>query len=259
MFNIMLFVLYLLLVSLSINWVCGLIAYYKQSDKLTDLVYALTFALLTYSGMMITNNFNVVTLVFAMLVTLWALRLGTYLFIRINYKKKDDRFDNIRISIKKFLLFWTLQAFVAWMTLSPLYVVLDNSKVNFNTWSILFLIVSLGGLTIETIADYQKYQFKKQYPKKFITTGLFKISRHPNYFGEITFWMGLAGFAIVHNFSWLNLVLAFSGPIILMLMINFVSGVKMLEARWNQKYGDDPMYQDYIKTTPCVIPFIGQK
>ncbi len=255
----MLYILYLLLISLFLNWIIGLIAYHKQSDKLTDITYALTFVILTYTGMFLTNSFNIVTYVFATLVTIWGIRLGSYLLIRINFKKKDDRFDHIRISLKRFLMFWTLQGFVAWITLSPLWVILTNSSHTIKTYALIFLALSIMGLSFETIADYQKYQFKKAYPKKFMTKGLFKISRHPNYFGEITFWMGMGGFALMTNFSYLNIFLAFVGPIILMLMINLVSGVRMLEAKWMEKYGKDQEFLNYLKTTSCVIPFIGKK
>jgi steroid 5-alpha reductase family enzyme len=154
-------------------------AFIFKTDKLTDLSYSLTFIGLSLY-IFFSKTYSLKNLILLIMVLTWAFRLGTFLLIRIRKQKKDDRFDNMRNSFFKFLGFWLLQGFTAWIILIP--VILSTEK-----YCIFGLAIWLTGILIESFADYQKFSFNKN-PKnknKFIQTGLWKYSRHPNYFGEI--------------------------------------------------------------------------
>ena len=219
----------LLLVSITINLLAFSLAYRYQTDKLTDITYSITFILLTCCAIYYFSQTTMDYLIFG-LISIWAFRLGAYLFLRINKMKKDARFDDMRGSFSSFIKFWLLQAVSVWIILLPvLFFILSNSKEVF--W--LGIIIWFIGLSIETIADHQKYSFKLQEENQgvFISSGLWKFSRHPNYFGEILCW------------------------IFIIVLLVFVSGIPLLERSADQKYGDRKDYQHYKKNTNVLIPW----
>ncbi|MGL5640602.1 MAG: DUF1295 domain-containing protein, partial [Mycoplasmoidaceae bacterium] len=197
-------ILWIFLISFGINYFFFIFAWIFKSDVFTDITYALSFSALTIIFFAWKQNFHINQILVFVLMNLWALRLGTYLFMRIIKIKVDHRFDSMRNSFLKFGGFWTLQAFIVFLTSLPGIMLLNydasliikNSSTNFAS---LILLVSLFGLIFETIGDYQKNVFynnktknKENINNAFIQTGLWKISRHPNYFGESCVWYGIA-------------------------------------------------------------------
>ncbi|KAG5684442.1 hypothetical protein PVAND_013676 [Polypedilum vanderplanki] len=115
----------------------------------------------------------------------------------------------------------------------------------------------IAGFIFETVADYQKFTFRSLPENKgnFMSSGLWAYSRHPNYFGEILLWLGVA----ISSFSGSKSYSVFISPIFVALLLIFVSGIPALEKKADQLYANNEEYQLYKKNTPVLIPFIGRK
>ncbi len=239
-----------------INLIGFSIAYRKKTDKLTDFSYALSFITLAVVSLVLSGNLNAPNVLLVVLVTAWALRLGSYLVIRIRRWGRDARFDEIRNNARKFLGFWVLQALTAWcVMIAPQLFLWQNQSNQLGQPSYLGLIIFAFALTFEAVADYQLYRFTGASENKgrFINKGLWKYSRHPNYFGEIMVWLG----AWVYTLSALALpqkVIGFITPLTIYVMIRFISGVPKLEKSAEKKWGEDADYQAYKKRTGLLIP-----
>ena len=198
----------------------------NKTDKVTDLSYGLSFILIAVILLLINNNFYLYQILLVTMISLWGIRLATYLFIRILKTKKDNRFDGIREDFWKFAQFWFLQAISVWLISLPSSHVLGNQTntkithlgyIGFTIWAC--------GLIIETIADWQKFSFKIQQgnKNKKIESGLWKYTKHPNYLGELMCWWGIFIYSITwqKGLSWLTII----GPITITVLLLFVTGV----------------------------------
>lgn len=249
-----------LLLAVSLNLLAFLIAFLLQTDKLTDLTYSATFVLIVLLLFFLYGDYShPYRILLAAMPILWALRLGSYLFIRILGKGKDDRFDDIRPVWWKFGGFFLLQGVSVWIISLPFILALSAAKVQ-STAAILsnYLYLGVGifliGLMLESIADAQKYKFKTnpENDGKFMNQGLFSIVRFPNYAGEILVWTGIF-IAASPTFSGWNWV-AIISPIWIAFLLIKVSGVPQLEAAHEEKYGDSAAFQQYKKETDKLIP-----
>lgn len=246
--------LLLLGISLAINIVLFLIAFWKQSDKLTDFSYALSFASLVAAALVLDKNVGALQIILSCMVGLWALRLGTFLVIRVRKVGKDSRFDDRRADFIKFARFWIGQAVVAWVLLLPILLLVEVST-HITILSIIGIAIWLVGLVIETIADAQKYAFKQDPNNegKWIDSGLWAKSRHPNYFGEITIWTGIF-IATISSLNGWALVVAATSPLTIYFVLRYISGVPPLEKYADDKWGNDPAYQAYKSKTKLLLP-----
>lgn len=270
-------ILWIFLISFGINYICFGIAYALKTDAFTDLTYGLSFSLITIIMLAWFRNFSIFQIFIFILINLWALRIGSYLFYRILKIKVDKRFDGMRNSFVKFGMFWTLQALTVFLIVLPAAFALSINasqylsaplKSTFNPlYSIMFVLGAVFALGYETVADIQKYLFyqKRKSPQEFIKTGLWSVSRHPNYFGEILFWFMISGiflygFWINNHFktNWYQIFWLIS-PLYLLLLINFVSGVPLLERKDYRRHALNPDFINYLKVTPCVVPYIGKR
>jgi steroid 5-alpha reductase family enzyme len=229
-----------------------------KTDKLTDLSYSITFILLatiSFFNMEYTSIWDVVLLV---LITLWALRLGGYLYIRIRKIGKDKRFDGIRENFLKFGVFWLIQGISVWVIMIPSIIFFSSNKISSIWITIVGGIIFLVGLIIETIADIQKYRYIENAKinnlgRHWVNTGLWKYSRHPNYLGEILLWAGIYLYAIA-KFDILTTLFALVGPIYIFTIIRFFSGIPKLEKKADQRYGDNEEYVRYKEETGLILP-----
>ena len=231
-----------------------------KSDKLTDLSYGLTFIIVALSATYINSSSHTPQYIILIAIILWGLRLSVYLFIRILKIKKDRRFDKIRENRTRFAQFWLFQALSIWIITLPAVAAL-SSKIEVKNYFLfsLGIIVFSVGFIIETIADMQKYRFKSN-PKnkdKWIESGLWKYSRHPNYFGEMLVWWGLY-FASIPLIGALGPIFAI-GPLYISFLLIKVSGIPLLEESNKKKYKDNKKYLEYIKRTSILIPLPPKK
>ena len=238
-----------------VNWLAFIPAYISQTEKFFDLTGSITYITATIIALMLSKDLDTRSMILAALVIIWATRLGTFLFTRIHRAGKDDRFDTIKPDFFRFLNTWTLQGLWVTFTASSALIAITTSKrEEIGAFAIVGLIVWIIGFSIEVISDYQKSEFKKA-PKnkgKFIQHGLWSKSRHPNYFGEIVLWIGVTIIAIpvLQGWQWI----AFISPIFVTLLLTKISGVPMLEAKAEKKWGGQADYERYKSETPVLVP-----
>ncbi|MDH5533596.1 MAG: DUF1295 domain-containing protein [Candidatus Pacebacteria bacterium] len=231
-----------------------------KTDKLTDLSYGLSFIALAWFMLFRLGEFSLHQIVLTILITLWGLRLVTYLFIRILKMGRDKRFDSMREKFFEFAKFWILQALSVWVIMLPSIFVLSTvSDKGCNIITFTGLSIFLFGLIIETVADWQKFNFKseKKNRDKLITDGIWKYSRHPNYFGEMTLWWGI--FIFSTNFMSQGDYWTILGPLFITFLLLFVSGIPLLEKKYDKKYKGNKQYTKYRKNTSLLIPLIPKK
>ena len=241
-------------VALAVNGVFFAVAAARKTDVVTDLSYSLTFALLAVV-LLFTGAGEPVQLVASLLVVVWAVRLGAYLFRRILRMKVDHRFDGMRERPLRFARFWLLQAITVAVVMLPVSYLLDRDHPpGFGIWSAVGTAVWLTGLVVEAVADAQKAAFraKEENRGRFVASGLWAYSRHPNYFGEMLVWWGLFVYVVPVLHGWAFAVIV--GPVFITLLLIFVSGIPPLERSADEKYGDDPAYRDYKRRTSILVP-----
>lgn len=231
-----------------------------KTDKVTDLAYGLTFVILAWYLFLTQSAQLPAQIWLTLMITLWGIRLAAYLFIRIIKMGRDKRFDGIREKFISFLKFWIFQALAIGIIMLPSTYLLSSDKAmgqNFSFW--LGIVVFFFGLAIEAIADWQKFVFKNNPQNKgqWIETGLWKYSRYPNYFGEMTLWWGIFIFTLNHQTDWSYLTIL--GPLSITYILLFVSGIPPLEKRYESKYKKNKKYQLYKKQTSLLIPWPKKK
>lgn len=248
------YIFLLLAISLLIQIILFIPAFLYKTDKLTDLSYSLSFFVLALVAFLKSAK-DLGHLVVLIMVSLWAIRLGTYLFIRIRKIDRDKRFDGIRENFFKFLKFWLGQGVVVWLVMMSAILYFSKS-VQLNTWSWLAVFIWLTALSIESIADWQKYVFinNKENKGQWIQSGLWKHSRHPNYFGEILHWLAIYIF-VLNSLNFTESIIAFISPLFISIVIIFVTGLPMLEKEADKRWGDDENYIRYKKNTSVLIPW----
>ncbi len=237
-----------LIISLLIQLVLFIPAFIFKTDKLTDLSYSMTFALLAII-LYARSSQTFVHLILLIMLLAWSFRLGIYLFIRISKMKKDKRFDGIRESFYRFAKFWLLQGIVVWLVMLSSVFLFGNINPDWSFVSLLGLIIFLVGFVLETVADAQKYKFKSNPKNKtsFIQTGVWRYSRHPNYFGEFLIWLGI----FVYSLS-SALPLALWGvlsPLFIFVVLYYGTGIPMLERSYDKRFKNNMDYQEYKQTT----------
>ena len=244
---------YALLVSLLINLTMFVVAFRLQSDKLTDISYAATFATIAVWAFA-TSDRNASHLVLLAMLLLWSLRLGGFLLYRVIKTGKDARFDGMRESFVKFGKFWVAQAVSVWVIMIPAVFAFGESGA-LNTVSFIGLFVWFIGWVCESIADWQKFTFSSD-PRnkgKWIESGIWKYSRHPNYFGEIMVWLGVYIFAF-SSITTLQALVGLVSPLFITSLLLFVSGIPILEKSADKRWGDKEAYRAYKRSTSILIP-----
>ncbi|WP_373489456.1 DUF1295 domain-containing protein [Blastomonas sp.] len=243
-------------VAFAVNWLAFIPSALAQKDTYYDTVGALTY--LSVIGLAASYAWPLDTraMVVAAMVGIWAIRLGSFLFSRIHASGgADQRFEKIKINPPRFLVAWTLQAVWVVFTASAALAIITSQQTApldgpFWAGAAIWVI----GFAFEVVADSQKRKFKKDPANKgkFIDTGLWAWSQHPNYFGEFTLWFGILVMAIplLTGWSWLTVI----SPIFVFLLLTRVSGVNLLDGIAKERWGDDPAYQAYRKNTPVLFP-----
>jgi steroid 5-alpha reductase family enzyme len=251
---------HLLVLIFVIQWIAYIPAFIFKTEKFYDLTGSLTYiAAISFALYSIntTQSLDLGSLIIGAAIIVWAVRLGSFLFMRVHKDKKDGRFDTIKTSFSQFFMTWTLQGMWVFICSSAALVAIANpTGVPVNSVFIIGLALFILGFVVEIIADNQKSAFRSIPENKdvFINEGLWARSRHPNYFGEITLWTGITVMGI-STFEGMNYLALFS-PIFSYLLLNYVSGVRMLEHRGQKKWGHLDAYKTYKESTPKFIPKI---
>lgn len=245
------------LLAMAVQWSVFLPSFRAQTERWYDLTGAATHlsvvgsCLLTAVG---SGRAGPTSWLVAGMVGAWAMRLGWFLFRRVHREGGDRRFDDIKASASRFLVAWTLQGLWVWLTtLAAQVLLLDGPPVD--AFVVFGAVIWAIGWGVEIVADRQKTRFRAdpEHRGRFITSGLWSWSRHPNYAGEIVLWVGVfvMGLGHWHGGGWLTAL----SPLFVYLLLRHGSGVPLLEASADARWGDDPAYQAYRDRTPVLWPW----
>ncbi len=252
--------------SVSLFALCGLLAYVinwavfvpsnlAKTEHYFDLTGSATYLTVVGVALLLADDLDTRAIIVGVMVAIWALRLGTFLFRRVRRAGKDGRFDRIKTDPLRFFMTWTLQGLWVLLTMAcALAIITGLERQPIEFLGIVGIVVWVAGFAIEVVADRQKSAFKNDPANdgRFINSGLWAWSRHPNYFGEIVLWTGIAIMAlpVLSGWRWVTLI----SPLFVILLLTRVSGIPMLEARAEKKWGDEEEFRRYTDNTPVLIP-----
>jgi steroid 5-alpha reductase family enzyme len=240
---------------LGIQWLAFVPARLLQTERFYDLTGSLTYIAVTLAAIVTAAAPSGPQWLIAAMILVWAGRLGSFLFRRIHAAGGDQRFDHIKISSSRFFVAWTLQgAWVVMTSCAAVSAILSEQPTAVGTVFAIGAAMWVVGFVIEVVADRQKSRFRADPANegRFINTGLWARSRHPNYFGEILLWAGIAVMAIPYlsGTQWVVML----SPLFVYALLTRVSGIPTLARRGQQLWGDDPAYQAYLSSTPLLVP-----
>lgn len=243
------------LIAFVVQWIALIPAYLLKTEHFYDLTGGATYLAVIIFAFMQSEQHDLRSVILTCLVAIWAIRLAGFLFLRVRNQGSDSRFDDIKVNFWRFSIAWTVQGLWVLITAAAAIAAITSShKVDFGWIGCLGLLLWLIGFLMEAVADNQKRLFKQQKNthKEFIQTGLWSRSRHPNYFGEILLWLGVAIIAYPALYQWQMVTLI--SPLFVILLLTKISGISLQEEQANKRWADDPEYQAYKKRTPVLIP-----
>ena len=240
-----------------IQWVAYIPAYIFQTEKFYDLTGSLSYLTVIWFVFFSSNNLsglNIQNLIVVTLISIWAIRLGTFLFGRIHKDGEDKRFRTIKTSASQFFMTWTLQGmWVSICTMCAITAISSSQGIIANALFYLGFAFFIVGFAIEVVSDQQKSAFRAvpENKEKFITSGLWSKSQHPNYFGEILLWSAIALLSIssLNGTQYLTLI----SPVFTYVLLVYISGVRMLDDMGNKKWGHLEEYKEYKRNTPTLF------
>ena len=248
--------------SFLVHWIIFIPSFLAKTEKFYDITGTLAYLITLYLASVLTSyssgaSLEPRTLIIIGMVSFWALRLGIFLFIRVLKVGEDRRFREAKKSFSKYLVWWTMSALWVFLTTAnALTLIVNNKKLVNQPIFYLGLLIWFIGILFEIIADEQKRRFRlnEKNRGKFISSGLWSISRHPNYFGEIILWIGIAIISLptLSGFQYVTLI----SPLFIYLLLTRISGVNLLEESSDKKWGDLQEYEQYKRETPVLVPFI---
>ncbi len=242
-------------VAIAIQWVIFVPAWAGRTERFFDLTGSLTYLTLIAVALWLGPGADARSRLLAVLVVVWAVRLGSFLFLRIAAAGSDSRFAEIKTSFVRFFAAWTLQGVWVSFTIAAALAAITSVRsapVGVVAW--VGLALWIAGFGIEVVADRQKSRFRAQPENqgRFIATGLWSRSRHPNYFGEIVLWIGVAVIALPALQGWQYVTLI--SPVFVTLLLTKVSGIPLLEQQADDRWGGEPDYEAYKARTPVLVP-----
>ena len=243
-----------------LHWFVFIPSFFYQTEHYYDLTGSISYITIVLFTFFAVSNLDGRSLLIGVLIIIWAIRLGSFLFLRIKREGKDNRFTVMKTKFWWFLFTWTMGGLWVFITMAAGLAALTSAKVVPLGWfALVGVSLWLEGFIIEVVADYQKSKFKSKEENqyKFIKQGLWSLSRHPNYFGEITLWLGIAiiAFPVLEGWQLVTLI----SPVFVYILLTKISGIAMLEPRADKKWDEDPEYRLHKETTPALIPMFKRK
>ncbi len=237
-----------------IQWIAFIPAFTQKTEAFYDLTGGISYLTVVLVAIAFSPAVDTRGYLLTAMVAVWAIRLSTFLFRRVRRAGEDTRFREIKVSFPRFLVAWTIQGlWVSFSLAAALAAITSELKVAFGIFGLVGFLVWVIGFSIEVIADQQKSRFRAD-PKnkgKFINTGLWSWSRHPNYFGEITLWIGVAIIAapVLRGWQWATMI----SPLFIILLLTRISGVNLLEKQADERWGGQADYEEYKARTSVLI------
>jgi steroid 5-alpha reductase family enzyme len=230
-----------------------------KDNSIVDIGWGLGFILIFLSNYLLFSDYNPRQTLVTSLIFIWGIRLANYIYSRNKGKKEDFRYAKWRQDwgknwiIRSYLQVFMLQGFLMLTIAYPVFVLHYDKGKPFSLLDLLGLFIWLIGFYFESIGDLQKTCFKSKDENrgKVMKSGLWRYTRHPNYFGEAAMWWGI--FLIMLNVPY-GLLTIFS-PLIITTLLLFVSGIPLLE----KKNADNPEYQEYAKHTSVFFPWFPKR
>lgn len=236
-----------------LQWLAYVPAYLRQTERFYDLTGSLTYIGATLLGTGLSGATDPRSLLLAAFILLWAARLGSFLYRRIRQDGSDSRFDRIKPDPLRFFMTWSLQGLWVLLTAAAAWAAITSPAAALTALDAVGVTLWLAGFAIEVVADGQKRRFRAQQgPDAFIHSGLWARSRHPNYFGEILLWLGIALLALPALRGWQMATLV--SPLFVYLLLTRVSGIPLLEKKADEKWGGQADYEAYKVRTPLMVP-----
>ena len=230
----------------------------KRSDIL-DVAWGIGFPLIAISSLLITQDYQTRNILITLLTVIWGIRLSLHIYFRNVKKKEDYRYEKLKSNIpnptpiKVFVKIFLPQLLFMTIVSLPIYLSIFHPSPNTDLFFLDYIGIGIWifGFVFETISDIQLNKFieKKReniVEERILKTGLWKYSRHPNYFGEVVLWWGIF---IIASSTQLG-IFAILGPLMITFLITKVSGIPMLEKR----YDGDKEFEEYKKNTPVFFP-----
>ena len=238
-----------------INWLAFIPSAIAKTEHYYDLVGGITYITVVVVAVLLSGPLDLRAALVAAMVLVWSLRLATFLFRRISKSGADDRFDNIKHRPLRFFMAWTLQGLWVLLTAAAaLAIITGGVREPLGVVGIVGIAVWAVGMIIEIVSDRQKSAFRDDPNNKgrFINVGLWAWSRHPNYFGEIVLWIGMAIVAlpVLQGWQWATLI----SPVFVAFLLIKVSGIPLLENKADDRWGGQDDYEEYKRSTPVLIP-----
>lgn len=229
-------------------------AYIYQTERYYDLIGSMTYIAVIVFSLCSREEPGLRRILIAFFVIVWAIRLGGFLYLRILRDGSDSRFDKIKPSPLLFFRTWMLQGlWVAVTAGAALAAITSSISAPLHITDALAIALWVLGFAVEAISDSQKRRFRKAHgSEKFVNTGLWALSRHPNYLGEIILWTGVAILAFPTLQSWQYVTLV--SPIFVYILLTRISGIPLLEYKSDRRWGDDAAYVNYKAATPVLFP-----
>ena len=251
--------LYCVLISFTIHLIIFIPSAIMKNEKFYDftgmIAYLSIIIFAIQQKYIQIHSIDIYSLVLSLLISIWTLRLGIFLFYRVLKVGEDIRFKDVKNNALQFFVWFSISSL--WVSLTTMAAMNVITSKNYNQdLTLLYIgtIIWIIGFLFEIISDYQKIKFKNNASNKnkFIDSGLWSISRHPNYFGEIILWIGIYIITLpsTSGLEYLGII----SPLFVIILLNKVSGINLLEASADKKWGSSKEYQKYKKITPRLIP-----
>lgn len=242
-------------VAFAIQWLVFAPSFALKSERFFDITGSVTYITVASLGALLNPPIGARSVLLWSLVAVWAARLGLFLLRRVRAAGKDRRFDGIKRSFLRLLFTWTLQGLWVSLTLGAAVAAMTSRAVRpLGIPALVGTALWVFGFGMEALADEQKRRFRNDPENKgdFIRSGLWAWSRHPNYFGEIVLWIGVAVISApaLVGWQWVTLI----SPVFVFLLLTRVSGIPLLEKRADDTWGGREEYEEYKRRTSILIP-----
>lgn len=245
----------LVIVAYAVQWIVYIPSYLRRTEHYYDLTGSVTYQLVAVLALILSDTRDARTVLLAVMIVVWALRLGTFLFRRVRQAGEDARFRTIKHDWARFLMAWTTQGlWITFTVAAGLAAMTSGDKRSLGVVGVIGFLVWLIGFGIEIVADRQKARWRANpaHAGQFITGGLWSWSRHPNYFGELVLWVGVAVMAVPVLQGWQYMTLL--SPVFVYVLLNRISGIPLLERRADARWGGQADYEEYKAKTPAFFP-----